>query len=106
VGHVATTAGSGKRQTWPPTNHFERLIEEAYPNHTYPIKHKLGDYDMMKNVMVSIRLLWGKEGFRRVYSGIGFGGNGLRTMSKQTQVMVLDTRRNLIMLQISEPNTL
>jgi hypothetical protein len=28
---------SGNHQSWPPTDHFERLLEEAYPNHTYPI---------------------------------------------------------------------
>jgi hypothetical protein len=36
---------------WPPTDHFERLLEEACPNHAYPIKHKLKDRDMMNNFM-------------------------------------------------------
>jgi hypothetical protein len=40
---------------------------------------------------VSIRLRWGKEGFGRVYGGIGFGGNGLRATYKQTPV----TRRRV-----------
>jgi hypothetical protein len=33
----------------PPTNHFERLLKETCPNHTYPIKHKLRECGMMKN---------------------------------------------------------
>jgi hypothetical protein len=41
------------RQSWPLTDHFERLLWEAYPNHTYPINHKLKDCDMMKNFMIS-----------------------------------------------------
>jgi hypothetical protein len=53
VGCVATTARSSKLQTRPPTDHFERLLEEACPNHVYPIKHKLKDCDMMKNFMIS-----------------------------------------------------
>jgi hypothetical protein len=31
----------------PPTYHFKRLLEEAYPNHVYPIKHKLKDCDIV-----------------------------------------------------------
>jgi hypothetical protein len=44
---------SGKHQAWPPTDHFEKLLEEMCPNHAYPVKHKLRDCDMMKNFMVS-----------------------------------------------------
>jgi hypothetical protein len=36
-----------------PTYHFERLLEEACPNHTYPVKHKLKECDIMKNFMTS-----------------------------------------------------
>jgi hypothetical protein len=53
MGCVATTAHSGKRQARPPTDHFERLLEEACPNHAYPVKHKLKDCNMMKNFMTS-----------------------------------------------------
>jgi hypothetical protein len=53
VVHITTTAGSGKRHVRPLTDHFEKLFEEACPNHTYPIKHKLRDCDMMKNFMAS-----------------------------------------------------
>jgi hypothetical protein len=53
LGCVMTVVHSGRHQAWLPTYHFERLLKEAYPNHAYPIKHKLKDYDMMKNFMTS-----------------------------------------------------
>jgi hypothetical protein len=34
---------------------------EACPNHVYPIKHKLADYDIMKNFMVSGSFTQGME---------------------------------------------
>jgi hypothetical protein len=46
---------------WWPTYHFERLLEEACPNNTYTIKHRLKDYDMMKNFMTSGSLIWDRE---------------------------------------------
>jgi hypothetical protein len=49
--YVATVGGSVKRQVGRPTNHFERLLEEACPNNVHPIKHKLRDCGMMKNFM-------------------------------------------------------
>jgi hypothetical protein len=52
MARVATAAGSSKRQARPPIDHIERLLEEACPNHSYPIKHKLRGYGMMKNFMV------------------------------------------------------
>jgi hypothetical protein len=53
VACVVTAIGSSKCQAWLPTDHFERLLEEACQNHMYPIKHKLRDCCMMKNFMVS-----------------------------------------------------
>jgi hypothetical protein len=53
AGHIAIAARCGKRQARPPTDNFERLLEEACSNHAYPIKHKLKDYGMMKNFMIS-----------------------------------------------------
>jgi hypothetical protein len=60
---VRTTAimGSGKHQAWPPTDHFEKLLEETCSNHAYPIKHKLRDCDMMKNFIASWSLTRGME---------------------------------------------
>jgi hypothetical protein len=57
---VATGRGV-KRQARPLMDHFERLLEEAWPNHTYPVKHKLKDYGLKKNFMTSGSLTWGKE---------------------------------------------
>jgi hypothetical protein len=59
MGSVATTTCSGKCQAWPPIDHFERLLEEACPNHVYPVRHKLKDYGMMKNFMTSGSLTQG-----------------------------------------------
>jgi hypothetical protein len=61
MGCVATATRSGKRQAQPLTNHFERLHEEACPNHVYPIKHKLKGYAMMKNFMTSGSLTWDRQ---------------------------------------------
>jgi hypothetical protein len=61
VVRVTTTVGSGKRQAWSCTDHFEKHLEEACPNHAYPIKHKLRDYSMMKNFMASRSLTRGLE---------------------------------------------
>jgi hypothetical protein len=61
VVHIVAASGSDKRQARPPTNHFEKLLEEACPNHAYPIKHKLRDYDMMKSFMASGSLTRGME---------------------------------------------
>jgi hypothetical protein len=57
VVRVSTAAGSGKRQTRLPLDHLEKLLEEACPNHAYPVKHKLRDRDMMKNFMASRSLI-------------------------------------------------
>jgi hypothetical protein len=52
---------SDKCQARPPTDHFKRLIEEACPNHAYPIRHKLKDCVTMRNFMTSRSLTWGTE---------------------------------------------
>jgi hypothetical protein len=53
-----------KYQAWPPTDHFERLLEDACSNHAYVVKHKLKDYVMMKNFTISRFVTWdrGPEG--------------------------------------------
>jgi hypothetical protein len=35
--HVMTATRSGKHQVRRPTDHFERLLEEACPNHACPL---------------------------------------------------------------------
>jgi hypothetical protein len=59
VARITTAIGSSKHQARSPTDHFERLLEEACPNHVYPIKHKLRDCGMMKNFMISGSLTQG-----------------------------------------------
>jgi hypothetical protein len=44
-----------------PIDQFKRLLEEACPNHAYPIKHKLKDYGMMRSFMTSASLTWSIE---------------------------------------------
>jgi hypothetical protein len=48
-----TAARNDKRQARPPMHHFKRLLVAVCPNHAYPVKHKLKDYDMMRNFMTS-----------------------------------------------------
>jgi hypothetical protein len=33
-----------------------RLLEQVCPYHTYPVKNKLKDYDMIKNFMILVSL--------------------------------------------------
>jgi hypothetical protein len=50
-----------KRQAGQPKDHFENLLEATYPNHSYPTKHKLKDYTMMKNFLTSGSLSKGRK---------------------------------------------
>jgi hypothetical protein len=50
---VATAKRDFKQQTQPPKDHFEKLLEAICPHHSYPIKHKLKDCNMMKKFMTS-----------------------------------------------------
>jgi hypothetical protein len=50
---VMTAVHSDKRQARLPNDHIKRRVEEACPNHAYPARHKLKDYDMMKSFMIS-----------------------------------------------------
>jgi hypothetical protein len=53
--------GQDKHQVRPPTNYLNMLLEEACPNHAYPIRHKLKDYGMMRSFMTSWSLTRGAE---------------------------------------------
>jgi hypothetical protein len=44
-----------------PTEYFKRLLEEACPNHAYPIRHKLKDCGMMQIFMTLESLTWGAK---------------------------------------------
>jgi hypothetical protein len=61
VVHAAAAIGNGKWQARPPTDHFEKLLEESFPNHAYHVKHNLRDCDMVNNFMASGSLAWGTE---------------------------------------------
>jgi hypothetical protein len=50
---ITTARQSVKHHMRPLIDRIERLLEEACPNHVYPINHKLKDCDLMKNFMVS-----------------------------------------------------
>jgi hypothetical protein len=59
--HVTTAERDLKPQAWQSTDHFEKLLEATYPNHAYPIKHKLKECSMMKNYMTTGALAVGKK---------------------------------------------
>jgi hypothetical protein len=61
VRRISTAARSDKHLMRPPIAHFKRLLEEAYPNHSYPIRHKLKYCGMMRSFMTSRSLTWGAE---------------------------------------------
>jgi hypothetical protein len=58
VRHISTDACSGKRLARPPMDLIKRLPEEAYPNHAYPVSHKLKECSMMRSFMTSGSLAW------------------------------------------------
>jgi hypothetical protein len=58
---IATVGRDFKRQTWQPTDHFEKLLEATCPNHMYPIRHKLKECTMMKNYMTTGTFVRGKK---------------------------------------------
>jgi hypothetical protein len=50
---ITMAAHGNKHLARSPTDHFRRLLEVACPDHVYPIRHKLEDYDMTKIFMIS-----------------------------------------------------
>jgi hypothetical protein len=50
---VAAVESNFKRQSQPPKDHFEKLLEVTYLHHPYPVKHKLKDCTMRKKFMTS-----------------------------------------------------
>jgi hypothetical protein len=78
VGRITTSARSGKRQARSPTYHFERLLEEACP-------HKLRDYHMIKNFMISGSLSQGME-----LKEILYGSDTMPFLREDTVMTVYD----------------
>jgi hypothetical protein len=57
-----TAAGCDfKRQARQPNQHFEKLLESAYLNLAYQIKHKFKECTMIKNFMTTRALTKGKK---------------------------------------------
>jgi hypothetical protein len=50
---VAAAECDFKQRTRPPRDHFEKILEAAYPHHPYPIKHRLRDCTVMNKLMAS-----------------------------------------------------
>jgi hypothetical protein len=67
----------------PPTGHYKRLLEEAYLNHAYPVRHKLKDYGMMRSFMTSRSLTWGAELDK------GLDGSNTMLFPKENDVMIV-----------------
>jgi hypothetical protein len=66
MGRISATAHSGRRSAWMPIDYFKRLLEEACPNHAYPVKHKLEDCGMMQSFMTSGSLTWDTIGTHKI----------------------------------------
>jgi hypothetical protein len=60
-GHIVVTECNFMCLAPQPTNHFEKLLEETCPNHTYPVRHQLNECSMMKNYMTTWALAKGKK---------------------------------------------
>jgi hypothetical protein len=58
---VAAAMRYFKFQEWQPVSHFEKLLEVTYPNHAYPVRHKLKECNMMKNYMTTGPFTKGKK---------------------------------------------
>jgi hypothetical protein len=61
MGNVTAATCGGRRLTRTPSDHFNRLLEEACPNHAYPVRHKLKDCRLMRSFMTSWSLTWGTD---------------------------------------------
>jgi hypothetical protein len=58
---TTTVIGSSKHQARPPTDHFEKLLAEIFPNHAYPVKHKHRNCGVTKNFTATGSLTPGLE---------------------------------------------
>jgi hypothetical protein len=59
--YVASAERDFKHQVRWPNEHFVKLLEVAYLNHEYPMKHKLKECTMMKNFLTLGALSKGKK---------------------------------------------
>jgi hypothetical protein len=61
MGRASAATCSRRHLARSPIDHFKMLLEEACPDHTYPIGHKLKYCGMMSSFMTSRSLTWGSE---------------------------------------------
>jgi hypothetical protein len=80
---IPSTACSDKHQARLPIDHFKRLLEDAYPNHAYPVRHKLKDCGMMSSFMTSGSLTWSVE------LDEGLDGSDTRSFPEENTVMTV-----------------
>jgi hypothetical protein len=90
MGHMSATTRSGRRSARMPTDYIKRLLEEACPNHAYPIRHKLKDCGMMWSFMTSGSLTWGAKPNR------GPDGSDTAPLPKENTVMTILGGRPLV----------
>jgi hypothetical protein len=83
VRRTSAATHSNKRPVRPPTYHFKMLLEEACPNHTYPVRHELKDHIMMRSFMTSGSLTWGAE------LDEGLDGSDMMPFPEENAVMML-----------------
>jgi hypothetical protein len=69
---------------------FKRLLDEACPNHAYPIRHQLKDYSTMRSFMTSGSLTWGAE------LDEGPDGSNMTLIPKENTIMIVYGRRPLL----------
>jgi hypothetical protein len=51
MGHTSASTRSVRHSAMTPIDYFKRLLEEACPNHAYPVRNKLKDCGMMWSFM-------------------------------------------------------
>jgi hypothetical protein len=61
MGCISATTHSGRHSARTPRDYIKRLIEEACPNHTYPIRDKIKDCGMLQSFMTSGSPTWGAK---------------------------------------------
>jgi hypothetical protein len=61
INRGASTEAFYEHQQRPPTDHSNRLLEEACANYAYPVRHRLKYCGMMRSFMTSGSLTGGME---------------------------------------------
>jgi hypothetical protein len=99
VVHAVVTIDSCKHQARPPTDHFEKLLEETCPNHAYLVQHKLRDCGMIKNFMVLGSLTQGME-----VDEVPDEGDMTLFLGEDVVMTIHDERPSLGMRRVSNPS--